>query len=174
MRRQAPNTNEEESMTQNRRTFLKTAALAGAAATTSGALAAPALAQRAAAPTSGTQQLPRGLTLATLRRPSGYGLGVRHERGILDVAAAEQEFRENAPTTIDAVFKGTGDVNGLKRLLDKASASSSAERFFVAADRAEFGPCVTNPEKIVCIGLNYRKHAAETGNPVAKQPAQDN
>jgi 2-keto-4-pentenoate hydratase/2-oxohepta-3-ene-1,7-dioic acid hydratase in catechol pathway len=166
----AHNTNEEESMTQNRRTFLKTAALAGAAATASGTLAAPALAQRAAAPTSGPQQLPRGLTLATLRRPSGYGLGVRHDRGILDVAAAEQEFRENAPTTIDAVFKGSGDVNGLKRLLDKASASASAERFFVAAERAEFGPCVTNPEKIVCIGLNYRKHAAETGNPVPKQP----
>jgi 2-keto-4-pentenoate hydratase/2-oxohepta-3-ene-1,7-dioic acid hydratase in catechol pathway len=31
-------------------------------------------------------------------------------------------------------------------------------------------PCVTNPEKIVCIGLNYRKHAAETGNPVPKTP----
>jgi 2-keto-4-pentenoate hydratase/2-oxohepta-3-ene-1,7-dioic acid hydratase in catechol pathway len=29
---------------------------------------------------------------------------------------------------------------------------------------------VTNPEKIVCIGLNYRRHAAETGNPVPKQP----
>jgi len=27
---------------------------------------------------------------------------------------------------------------------------------------------VTNLEKIVCIGLNYRRHAAETGNPVPK------
>src|SRR5262245_16994379 len=108
----------------DRRTFLKATALAGAAAAGASALAAPALAQRAAAPTTGAQQLPRDLTLATLRRPSGYGLGVRSDRGILDVAAAEQEFRENAPTTIDAVFKGKGDVNGLKRLLDKADASS--------------------------------------------------
>src|SRR5215475_6609464 len=118
-------------MSQNRRTFLRTTALAGAAAAGAG-LAAPALAQRTAAPTTGAQQLPRDLTLATLRRAGGYGLGLRSER----------------------------------RLLDKASASSSAERFFVATDRAQFGPCVTNPEKIVCIGLNYRKHAAETGNPV--------
>ena len=29
---------------------------------------------------------------------------------------------------------------------------------------------MTNPEKIVCIGLNYRRHAAETGNPVPKMP----
>jgi len=29
---------------------------------------------------------------------------------------------------------------------------------------------VTNPEKIVCSGLNYRRHAAETGNTVPKMP----
>jgi 2-keto-4-pentenoate hydratase/2-oxohepta-3-ene-1,7-dioic acid hydratase in catechol pathway len=155
-------------MKQDRRTFLKTTALAGAAASV-GTLAAPALAQRAAAPTTGSQQMPRGFAFATLRRANGYGLGVRTDRGILDVTAAEQDFRENAPTTIDAVFKGEGDVNGLKRLVDKASASAS-DRYFVAIDKAAFGPCVTNPEKIICIGLNYRKHAAETGNPVPKQP----
>ena len=109
----------------------------------------------------------RGFVFATLRRPDGYGLGIRTERGILDVAAAEQEFRENAPTTIDAVFKGQGDAAGLRRLVEKANA---AGRHFVAIDKATFGPCVTHPEKIVCIGLNYRKHAAETGNPVPKEP----
>ena len=40
-------------------------------------------------------------------------------------------------------------------------ASASADRYFVAVDKAAFGPCVTNPEKIICIGLNYRKHIAE-------------
>ena len=84
----------------------------------------------------------RGLAFATLRRANGYGLGVRTERGVLDVVAAEQEFRENAPTTIDAVFKGEGDINGLKRLIDKASA---ANHHIVAADRASFGPCVNQP-----------------------------
>ncbi|HKA70292.1 MAG TPA: twin-arginine translocation signal domain-containing protein, partial [Xanthobacteraceae bacterium] len=102
-------------MSQNRRTFLRTTALAGAAAAGAG-LAAPALAQRTAAPTTGAQQLPRDLTLATLRRAGGYGLGVRSERGILDVTAAEQEFRENAPTTIEALLRGERDANSLKRL----------------------------------------------------------
>src|SRR3954466_12148999 len=153
-------------MKQDRRSFLKTTALAGAAAAGVGTLAAPALAQRAAAPTAGSQQLPRGLVLANLRRASGFGLGVRAERGILDVTAAEQEFHENAPTTIDAFLKGQGDVEGLKRLIDK---TASAGRHIVPIDQASFGPCVTNPEKIVCIGVDYRKHAAETGNPVPNQ-----
>src|SRR4029077_16360903 len=90
-----------------------------------------------------------GWTFATLRRGDGFGLGLRTERGILDVIAAEQDFREGAPTSIDAVFKGQGDISGLKRLAAKAGASASAQRYFVAADQAAFGPCVTNPEKIV-------------------------
>ena len=154
-------------MTQDRRTFLKTTALAGAAAASAIAAAPSAAAQTAA---RRTEHMPRGLTFATLKRDTGYGLGVRTDRGILDVAAAERDFHENAPTTIDAVFRGEGDVDGLKRLADKAGASGSAARYFVSADKATFGPCVTNPEKIVCIGLNYRRHAAETGNPVPKMP----
>ncbi len=142
------------------------AAVAGAATLP---VATPSVAQTAAS-ASEPKELPKGMVFATLRRPEGYGLGVRSDRGILDVAAAEKDFHENAPTTITAVFKGQGDIAGLRRLLDKARASASAERYFVAEGKAQFGPCVTEPEKIVCIGLNYRKHAAETGNPVPKQP----
>lgn len=149
-------------MRQDRRTFLKTTALAGAAATTGVMVAAPALAQKAA---MGPQAMARGFVLATLRKPNGYGLGVRTDRGILDVTAAEQDLREGAPTTIADVFDGKGDLAGLKRLVEKAK-----DNHFVAIDKAAFGPCVTNPEKIICVGLNYRKHAAETGNPVPKAP----
>ncbi len=56
----------------------------------------------------------------------------------------------------------------LARLIDKARAAG--DRFFVPENAAEFGPGVTDPEKIICIGLNYRKHAAETGNPVPPVP----
>src|SRR5215208_2936575 len=156
-------------MDHDRRTFLKTSSIVGMAAMTGASLATKATAQGGSR-TADPAQLPKGMTFATLRRGDGFGLGLRTERGILDVVAAEQDFREGAPTSIDAVFKGQGDISGLKRLADKASASGSAERYFVAVDKAAFGPCVTNPEKIVCIGLNYRKHAAETGNPVPKQP----
>src|SRR2546428_248841 len=32
------------------------------------------------------------------------------------------------------------------------------------------GPCVPSPGKIICIGLNYRRHAEETHAPVPKTP----
>lgn len=154
-------------MDQDRRSFLKTSALIGAAAGASAvAGVTPAQAQTA----GHLAELPTGFTFATLAHSGANTLGIRTDRGVLDVAAAEVRFRENAPITIDAVFRGQGDITGLRRLLDKARASASPDRFFVAEDKAKFGPCVTNPEKIVCIGLNYRRHAAETGNPVPKLP----
>ena len=147
---------------QDRRTFLKTTALAGAAAASVPFTTTGLRAQKAAA---GSQAVARGFVFATLRRSDGYGLGVRTNRGILDVVAAEHELREGAPLTISDVFDGKGDLNALRRLAEKAQDSH-----FVAIDKAAFGPCVTNPEKIICVGLNYRRHAAETGNPVPKMP----
>jgi len=32
------------------------------------------------------------------------------------------------------------------------------------------GPCVANISKVVCIGLNYRDHAEETGKPIPQEP----
>jgi 2-keto-4-pentenoate hydratase/2-oxohepta-3-ene-1,7-dioic acid hydratase in catechol pathway len=159
-------------MEHDRRTFLRTTGLAGAAAVAGAAplLAAGANAAQGAASSAQPTQLPKGMTFATLRRREGHGLGLRTERGILDVIAAQADFDEHAPTSITAVLKGEGDIAGLRRLTDKAKASANADRYFVAEDKAQFGPCVTDPEKIVCIGLNYRRHAAETGNPVPKMP----
>jgi len=156
-------------MRQDRRMFLKTAGVVGATAVAANALVHPAAAQNA--PTaSGSKETPKGMTFATLRRSDGYGLGLRTDRGILDVTAAEKDFSQGAPTSITAVFKGQGDIAALNRLAEKAKASADAARYFIAEDKAQFGPAVTEPEKIVCIGLNYRRHAAETNNPVPKLP----
>jgi acylpyruvate hydrolase len=36
--------------------------------------------------------------------------------------------------------------------------------------QAEFAPVVTNPSKIICVGLNYRTHIAETGREMPQYP----
>ena len=33
-----------------------------------------------------------------------------------------------------------------------------------------YGPCVTDPDKIICVGLNYRKHAEETNAAIPQYP----
>src|SRR5262245_8176018 len=157
-------------MQSDRRAFLKTTGLVGGAilaGVATKAASTPAAAQTAPAG-NGYPDLPRGMTFCSLRREGGFGLGLRTQRGILDVAAAEEAFKQGAPTTITAVLAGQGDLGGLQRLAERAG--GAPERYFIAEDNAKFGPAVTNPDKIVCIGLNYRRHAAEVGQPVPKLP----
>ena len=160
-------------MKQNRRTFLKRSGLAGAAVLTGASVAAgnaSAAAQLAPiVPGIGElKEFPKGFTFATLRRnDGGYGLGIKMKGGVFDVMGAEQEYRQGAPTTMEAMLRGQGDIGAFYRLIDRAGEEGKHQ---IALNVASFGPCVTSPEKIICIGLNYRKHAAETGNPVPKMP----
>ncbi|MDE2675338.1 MAG: fumarylacetoacetate hydrolase family protein [Paracoccaceae bacterium] len=37
-------------------------------------------------------------------------------------------------------------------------------------ENTRIGPCVGKIGKLICVGLNYSDHAAETGNPIPKEP----
>jgi len=112
---------------------------------------------------------PTGLTFATLDTKRGYRLGIKTDRGVLDVEAASKLFRIKAPVTIDEVLGGA-DCAPLKRLIDKALADKRAKSVIVPEARAKFGPAVPHPEKIICVGLNYRQHANEAGMPIPSVP----
>jgi 2-keto-4-pentenoate hydratase/2-oxohepta-3-ene-1,7-dioic acid hydratase in catechol pathway len=38
-------------------------------------------------------------------------------------------------------------------------------------DSLEFAPVIPDPDKIICVGLNYRDHVAETGRTITEKPA---
>ncbi len=107
------------------------------------------------------------MMLLTMRSGERYTLGIKTEKGILDVAAAAKAFKSGAPTTMDALLAG-GD-QGLTALRDQAL-TRNGKGLFIEESKVEFGPCVTNPQKIVCVGLNYARHAKEVGQPLPKMP----
>ena len=112
---------------------------------------------------------PVGMTFATLAGKSGYSLGIRTDAGIVDVAKAAALFRMRAPLTIDEVIAGA-DCAPLRKLVEKTVADKRGRTAIVSEARAKFGPAVPHPQKIVCVGLNYRGHAAETNNPIPTAP----
>jgi 2-keto-4-pentenoate hydratase/2-oxohepta-3-ene-1,7-dioic acid hydratase in catechol pathway len=112
---------------------------------------------------------PTGFTFATLDTRDGYRLGLKTERGIVNVEAASRLYRIKAPLTIDEVLAGA-DCAPLKRLIDRALHDERGRRVLIPESRAKFGPAVPHPGKIVCVGLNYRRHAQETGNPIPPVP----
>jgi 2-keto-4-pentenoate hydratase/2-oxohepta-3-ene-1,7-dioic acid hydratase in catechol pathway len=157
-------------MKTERRKFLKRAGVAGAVIAVGGTAALKTGEVQAATagmtPKAG-MAMPKGMTLLTMRSGERYTLGIKTEKGILDVATAARAFKSGAPVTMDALLAG-GD-QGLTALRDKALASGG-KGLFVDEGRIEFGPCVTNPQKIVCVGLNYARHAKEVGQPLPKLP----
>jgi len=83
--------------------------------------------------------------------------GVLLENGErVDVSSFGEDFGET--------FFGTDGVNRLAAWLGK---QNDLPRFS-AGDR--LGPPLLRPSKIVCVGLNYADHAAESGVPVPAEP----
>ncbi len=108
------------------------------------------------------------LRLANLRTPAGLALGAETEAGILDVGATAAALGLPAPADMDDLLQnglGAQVATVMNRMADPAST-----RVIVPVTEARFAPLVTRPEKIVCVGFNYREHAAETGTPIPKEP----
>lgn len=153
-------------MQQNRRAVLKGAGAIAAMAATSKLSRAKT---QAGAAQKHERGLARGLTLLTMRVQGEYRLGVKTEKGILDVPQAAKLLNVHAPATMDDLLQQQQGPS-LNALVDAALKSRAAQKAFVKEETVEYGPVVTRPEKIVCIGLNYRRHAQEIGQPIPKEP----
>jgi 2-keto-4-pentenoate hydratase/2-oxohepta-3-ene-1,7-dioic acid hydratase in catechol pathway len=111
------------------------------------------------------------MKLLTFEKEGKFALGVKTERGVLDVASAASVSSAaggQVPTSTDDVIAGGDEaVKTLQRLVDGAAGS---EELWLNETELTFGPCVTEPSKIICVGLNYRKHAEETGAAIPQYP----
>jgi 2-keto-4-pentenoate hydratase/2-oxohepta-3-ene-1,7-dioic acid hydratase in catechol pathway len=149
-----------------RRNVLKGAGAVAAIAATGGLTMGEAKASPDPARQCG---MARGLTLLNMRRNGETRLGVKTEKGILDVSEAAKLLSLHAPRDMDDLLQNE-DGPSLNELVDAASKSSAVRSAWIKEDSVEYAPLVTRPEKIVCVGLNYRKHAQEIGAPIPKAP----
>ena len=110
------------------------------------------------------------MKLLTMRKESQYEIGVQTDKGILDVKSATKHFSQTVPYTMESLIEsGSAGLKALALLV--AQAQKEAVPFlFLREDQIVYAPCVTNPEKILCVGLNYRKHATEAQMPLPISP----
>ena len=107
----------------------------------------------------GAAQHTRGQTvkLVAIKGEGGDRLGVKTDGGIVDVSAA------GGPATIaEAIAGGQAALDQIAAALDGLTAEDEAS--------VQLAACIPDPGKIVCIGLNYRKHAEESNMPVPTTP----
>ena len=89
-------------------------------------------------------------------------LAVRVGRKLVDLSVAAPELPRE--------LKGL--VAGGRRALDNAAAAAKAAGKEATVDekKIKYLPPVHNPSKVICLGLNYRDHAIETGNKIPPYP----
>lgn len=99
----------------------------------------------------------------TFHTEKGLNLGIKTEKGILSVP------NDTAPNVKKVIEKGSDALDELTCLLNKALEDGQQAQFLDEAT-LDIGPCVPEPGKIVCVGLNYRKHAEESNMDIPKSP----
>lgn len=103
------------------------------------------------------------MILTTYQTDVGIALGIKTDKGILDLAKAGEAFDSPINTNVDNIYKlGLDALDTLSSLVQRATDSGHNSLFIDEADIV-YAPVVPNPGKILCVGLNYAKHAAESG-----------
>lgn len=91
-------------------------------------------------------------------------VGVRLEKGIMDVAQVSEAYDLDLPDTLEKII-GAGSP-----ALEKLKKYSEITSVLIDESNIIFAPCITNPEKIICIGLNYMDHADESKMDIPTSP----
>ena len=93
-----------------------------------------------------------------------FGEMGREKPAVIGSAGARKDVSEHVEDFDDGFFA----KNGPEKLAQWFRANE--EKCPVVPENARWGACVARPSKIVCIGLNYARHAAETGKEVPREP----
>lgn len=89
--------------------------------------------------------------------------GVVTGDAVVDIAAADRSL----PPTVRGIL-AEGRLEDVARIADGTPTASGPSVH--PADSVRFGPPVTDPSKIICLGLNYRDHAEEQDRKVPESP----
>jgi 2-keto-4-pentenoate hydratase/2-oxohepta-3-ene-1,7-dioic acid hydratase in catechol pathway len=111
------------------------------------------------------------MKLVTLIKKGKQALGVKIDKGIIDLEAALNE-KPNAQiqtNIMEIIAGGQETISVLEDYLSTLPTSNEAS-YLKNEEEIQWGPCVTQPNKIICVGLNYRKHADETNAPYPEVP----
>ena len=98
--------------------------------------------------------------------------GVKTETGIIDVTqAAAAAGTSHIPSSLSELFSGGPSAQKSLAYFLQSTVKEAAEApWRLDETDIAFGPCVPDPGKILCVGLNYRGHAAEVGRPFPEHP----
>ncbi len=90
-----------------------------------------------------------------------YGAPGREKPGIIDAEGKIRDLSRIVPD-IDGAMLASGGLAKIRK--------ANIKRLKVVPGKPRLGACIGNVRNFLAIGLNYRAHAAEGGNPIPAEP----
>jgi 2-keto-4-pentenoate hydratase/2-oxohepta-3-ene-1,7-dioic acid hydratase in catechol pathway len=99
-------------------------------------------------------------------------LGAKTENGVIDVAAAAGMLapKGQIPATMEALVAGGQQARASLAAFVADLARQSEADWMLDEASLQLSYCIPKPEKIICVGLNYRQHAIESGMAIPETP----
>lgn len=110
------------------------------------------------------------MKLATFIKNENERLAVKLDNQFIDIeeTAKKAEWDEVITDVMQVIQFQPSQLQELEKKVNEAVSNGNA--VVLNEEDLEWGPCVTRPHKIICVGLNYRKHADETNAPYPEVP----
>ena len=115
------------------------------------------------------------MKLIVFNAEGGPRLGICIDDGVVDVVAAGNALASTLgdvklPTSVNDFYAGGLDyLAGLQKLAAVADDQEGGDWLFQEGE-LDITAIVPNPGKVICVGLNYRQHAIESGMAIPETP----
>lgn len=94
----------------------------------------------------------------------GARAGIQTKEGIIDIEKTAALHHTQVPSTLEEI------ISGGTRAIEKLRAMTDRQMRYVKKEEIVYAPCIANPEKILCVGLNYKSHIEEAFEDIPKEP----
>ncbi len=101
------------------------------------------------------------MRLATIETWAGPRAALLGGDSFIDIHATDP----NLPASLRQILAGGPEM--LKAVHGLANRPNAVKQL---ASQAKYHALIVDPQKIICVGLNYKDHAAESGSPIPKDP----
>ena len=109
------------------------------------------------------------MQLVSFNHTSGLRLGLKTPAGVVDLTlAAAESGRPELPASLSALCAGGASAHAALAAL--AAPGRVPPAWLLPEPSLKLAPCVPNPGKIICVGLNYQRHALESNMAIPEFP----
>lgn len=99
------------------------------------------------------------MKLVTYHTELGLKTGVKTNKGVLPIVYS-----------VEQVLTGGEEMRAELADFVNSAVADESDSQFLHEEALDLAACVPNPGKIICVGLNYRKHAEESNMPIPEYP----